>query len=125
MNDRTKHLLGDVLLLLVAVIWGIGFPAVKLALEGGLPTFTQLSMRFAIASAGLFVWQAMTPAGKINLKKMSTVRHGLILGIFLFLGFAFQTAALVYTTVIKKRISDRCLCRPRSFCQLGVFQKES
>lgn len=101
MNERTKHLLGDSLLLLVAIIWGVGFPVVKVALTEGLSTFSQLSLRFAFASLGLLAWQAGTKKGRRSLKRPATIRRGLILGAFLFLGFSLQTAALVFTTVSK------------------------
>lgn len=97
MQKDTKSYLGDLMLLLVALIWGFGFIAVKIGLNNGMGPFFLLFLRFSVAAAILFPFQIK------SLKKMSlkTWKRGCILGIFIFLGFAFQTIGLNYTTTSK------------------------
>lgn len=86
-----------VFLFIVAVIWGGGFPAVKIALTTGITPFYLITARFSIAAIILFVfkYKAMKPYLKSHLLP------GLLLGAFLFLGFAFQTFGIEYTTPSK------------------------
>lgn len=97
MKETTRHWFGDVLLLLVALIWGMGFIAVKIGLNSGTSPFYLLALRFSIAALILI---------PLQYKKIKTIstrawQHGFILGIFLFLGFALQTIGLNYTTTSK------------------------
>lgn len=86
-----------ILLFLVAIIWGGGFPAVKIALETGITPFYLITARFSIAAVILFIfkYKAMKPYLKTHLLP------GLLLGTFLFLGFAFQTFGIEHTTPSK------------------------
>jgi drug/metabolite transporter (DMT)-like permease len=83
-----KRLYADLVLLLVAFIWGITFPVIKIALENISP-FAFNAIRFSIA-AFLFI-----PFLKLTKKDFST---GFKIGILVFLGYTFQTAGLHYTT---------------------------
>lgn len=88
--------LGKMGLVIVAVIWGSGFVASALALEN-YSAYQILALRFTLA---FVVWLI------INIKKLkkfsvTTMWRGSLLGVFLFLAFAFQTVGLQYTTPSK------------------------
>lgn len=97
MQEKTKHYLGDLTLLSVAIIWGFGFIAVKIGLNSGMSPFYLLFLRFTVAALCLLPFQIK------KLKKISlqTWKRGSLLGVFLFLGFGFQTIGLSYTTTSK------------------------
>lgn len=87
---------GKIGLTLVAIIWGSGFVASALALES-YSAYQILALRFTIAFLVLII---------INFKRLKnlslkTIRRGSLLGVFLFLAFAFQTVGLQYTTPSK------------------------
>ena len=83
----------DFFLLLVTFFWGITFVIVKEAIEK-VGVFVFLSQRFILAFLLIFficfMWRRPVTT--------QLLRHGIILGILLFGGYAFQTAALLYTT---------------------------
>lgn len=83
----------DIALLFVTFIWGTTFLTVKNALTGIAP-FTFLAIRFSIAFIFLILYKPST------LRKLSPdqLKPGLLIGTFLFSGFAFQTIGLKYTS---------------------------
>lgn len=83
----------DILLLAVAFIWGSTFILVKNALEGITP-FTFLAIRFLLSFFCLLL--ISRPGKKIFSKQLWYA--GLIIGILLFAGYAFQTIGLIFTT---------------------------
>lgn len=90
-----KRLLADLALLGVAAVWGTTFAVVKEA-TAQLPTFHYLAMRFALAALVLAVLhprhfgrQALTGP---------TLHAGVVIGAFLFGGYALQTLGLQTTT---------------------------
>jgi len=92
MFKLSKEYIADLLLLSVTIFWGSTFIIVKKAIEE-MPTFAFLSIRFWIASI-LLMLMFLRRLKKINMK---LVRDGIILGIVLFLAYAFQTVALQYS----------------------------
>jgi len=83
----------DVLLLLVALIWGSTFVLVKRAVAQ-YPVYAFLFLRFALATGVLLVLfgrhlQRLSP---------SMLLAGVAIGLFLFGGYAFQTVGLQYTS---------------------------
>lgn len=89
---KKKMLYADLALILVAIIWGSGFVVTKGALKYVTP-FNLTFYRFSIASILL---------GIVNYKRLlnasvKDIKAGLIIGVFLFGGFAFQTVGLQYT----------------------------
>ena len=85
----------DFLLLFAAAIWGSGFVAADIALEGWPPILIT-ALRFSIAAL-LFL-----PFVLKNLKSVvAEFWPGLIIGLFLGLAFIFQTIGLLYTTPSK------------------------
>ena len=85
------RLSADLALVAITAVWGASFVVVKDALVRADP-FVFLALRFA---AGALVATALAARG---LRRPGVLRAGLVLGVFLFLGFSFQTAGLVYTT---------------------------
>lgn len=88
-----KKSTANLMLVIVTIIWGGGFIATAAALETFNP-FYVLMIRF-VGSALLSVAVAACAIREI---KASTIRKGLIAGIFLFLAFAFQTFGLQGST---------------------------
>ena len=85
-------LLPGLALLAAAAVWGITFPLVKDALDD-IAVFEFLAIRFAIAT---LVLSAIRPAAARKVFR-SNVRAGLIAGMLLALGHAFQTLGLERT----------------------------
>ncbi|MBI4481744.1 MAG: DMT family transporter [Acidobacteria bacterium] len=86
----------DLVLALVAFIWGLSFVVVKLALEE-FPPLLFLSLRLTLASAILALyfrrrWRELDG---------HSLKYGSLIGLFLFLGFALQTLGLKGTTPSK------------------------
>lgn len=97
MQEKTKHYLGDLMLLSVAIIWGFGFIAVKIGLNSGMSPFYLMFLRFTVGFLALLPFQIK----KLNKISIQTWQRGSLLGFFLFLGFALQTIGLSYTTTSK------------------------
>lgn len=82
----------DFLLLTVAIAWGVTFLMVQEAIES-VPVYAFLFWRFAIAT----ILMAIIAYKYFNELNKATIIYGVILGIFLFSGFATQTFGLAYT----------------------------
>ncbi len=83
----------DLLLLLVSFFWGITFVTVKEAIQF-MPPFSFLSWRFSLAFLLLFL---------VSIKRVRRIdieigKYGIFIGLFLFMGYGFQTVGLQYTT---------------------------
>jgi drug/metabolite transporter (DMT)-like permease len=91
-----EHYKADLWLLLATFFWGITFVTVKDAMRYASP-LAFLGVRFLLAGLLLlpFCYKAFA---RLNKKGW---RDGIILGVFLFGGFAFQTAGLVHTTATR------------------------
>lgn len=92
-NSRFSPLTADLCLLGVTAIWGATFVTVKNALPY-IPTFSFLAVRFLIAAVCL---AAIYPS-RVKALNRRTLRAGILIGVFLFAGYGFQTFGLVYTT---------------------------
>jgi drug/metabolite transporter (DMT)-like permease len=75
----------------MTAFWGTTFVMVKGALSHGDP-YSFLALRFSIGAL------ALTAIARRELLVPQTLRRGLLLGVFLFLGFVLQTVGLVTTT---------------------------
>lgn len=91
-----KGIQAEIYLLGIVIIWGATFAIVKGILDQIMP-FTFLAYRFFWAAfiLGLIFWKRLKNIDKIILGK------GFLIGIFLFLGYTFQTVGLKYTTATK------------------------
>ncbi|MGI6156197.1 MAG: DMT family transporter [Enterococcus lemanii] len=90
-----KHA-SKIALFLVAIIWGTGFVASSLALETLTPNEI-LVIRFSLAFVVLLVMNG----SRLKQIKKSDMLKGSLVGLFLYLGFYFQTVGLQYTTPSK------------------------
>jgi len=90
--SKLKEFGADFSLLLVAICWGGTFFIVQDAIEE-TPVYIFLFWRFFIATIFMLLFSFK------DFKKLdiATLRAGSILGVFMFLGFAFQTFGLTYT----------------------------
>lgn len=93
---KKNSIFADIGLLLVAVIWGGGFIAVKDSLNVITP-FYQMAIRFGLSTMLMYV-VFYSRVKKIN---KTQLKNGTIIGVFLFLGFAFQTVGINYTSAGK------------------------
>lgn len=91
-SHKVRELGADFLLLMVAVAWGSTFFIVQAAVNE-TPVYTFLFWRFMLAAVLMAVisWKQWRFINKEVLKA------GTLLGLFMFLGYAFQTFALTYT----------------------------
>lgn len=92
-NPSGGKLGADLLLLSAAFFWGLAFPLVKEALSH-VTVLVFLGQRFALAFLLLFALCLF----RLRSFRGTVLRHGALLGIFLFAAFFLQTAALRYTT---------------------------
>ncbi len=83
----------DLSLLMVTFFWGLTFVTVKEAIEF-IPPFSFLFCRFSIA----FLLLLLISIKRIKNLNSDILKSGFFIGIFLFLGYAFQTVGLKYTT---------------------------
>lgn len=90
----------DLLILTAALIWGFAFVAQRAGMQFIGP-FTYNFIRFAMG--GLFLIPIIIKKKKIIIKSKirSNIKFGVILGIVIFLGSAFQQSGIVYTTAGK------------------------
>lgn len=88
-------------LILVTVIWGGGFVASDMALKSMKP-FQIMMVRFLLASVLMGVISWGQRKGEEKLKDRSgAIKAGVLMGVTLFMGFAFQIIGLQYTTPSK------------------------
>lgn len=86
----------DLMLFFVALFWGTGFTVTKMALEN-FSTVQLLFFRFFIASViSIIIFNK-----SMRKMKKSDLKSGIIMGIFLSLGFIFQTFGLEGTSAGK------------------------
>ncbi|MDD3023531.1 MAG: DMT family transporter [Syntrophomonadaceae bacterium] len=93
MPTSNKRIQAEVSMLLVACIWGTTFVIVKNALVEIGP-FLFLGIRFIAA----FLMLAILSFSDIRRISWATLGYGSLLGVFLLLGYTFQTVGLKYTT---------------------------
>jgi drug/metabolite transporter (DMT)-like permease len=95
-TNRRRQLGADLALLMVTLIWGGTFVMVKDA-TSGYPVFGFLAIRFALALAGLLA----IGGRRLRTLNRRNVASGILLGLFLLAGYAFQTLGLQHTTASK------------------------
>ena len=95
--DKKRATYSELALLFITLIWGLGFPITKLAVNNGFGPNTIMVGRFLTAAILLGI------VYNKKLKKINkqVIIFGSITGVFLFLGFFFQTMGSVYTTASK------------------------
>lgn len=106
MQASRRRLLAELTLGLVAVLWGTTFIVTKDVIRT-VPVHGFLALRFgigALAIAPLALAEARRGrlAGQpTGLSKASVIGPGVLLGLFLFMGYEFQTLGLIWTTTSK------------------------
>ncbi|NLX86040.1 MAG: DMT family transporter, partial [Clostridiales bacterium] len=88
-----KQLKADLALLSVVIVWGSTFVLTKDAIQH-IETYNFLMLRFGIAVLMLLLFSIKKLPGLDRV----TIKNGAILGLLLFIGYAFQTVGLNYTT---------------------------
>ncbi len=91
-KSKLKEFGADFSLLLVAIAWGGTFFIVQDAIEQ-TPVYLFLFWRFSIAA----LLMAMISFKEFKKLDYETLKAGLILGLFMFFGYAFQTFGLKFT----------------------------
>lgn len=91
---KNKNILADGSLLLVALIWGMGFPATEYAIDSGLSSAMILLLRFSVAALAI---------GALSFPKLRGITrkewlNGAISGVILFAAFMVQIEAQSRTT---------------------------
>ncbi len=128
MKIKQEHI-ADLLLFSVTIFWGSTFIIVKKSIEI-MPTFAFLSLRFWLASV-ILITLFFTKLKKLDTK---ILRDGTLLGVMLFLSYAFQTVALEYSkasvvgfltglNVVMVPVMSALIIKkpPRIYSQIGVF----
>ncbi|NGQ94351.1 DMT family transporter [Brevibacillus sp. SYP-B805] len=95
-----KQLVADLVLLLIAFIWGATFLVVQNAVST-LPPNTFNGVRFTIASLFLALILLLFARHERASFNRQLVKNGMFVGLWLFAGYALQTMGLVYTTPSK------------------------
>lgn len=89
--EGRARLQADGALALMTAFWGTTFVVVKGALGDGDP-YSFLALRFALGAL------VLSAVARRQMLEPRMLRRGLLLGLFLFLGFVLQTVGLVSTT---------------------------
>lgn len=97
---NNKHTAAHFSLLLVAFIWGLTFVVVQNAIAF-LEPFTFNAIRFFIAGFLLFLVLLIFKRNELVKFNRQLLLAGIMIGFWLFIGYAFQTAGLLYTTSSK------------------------
>jgi drug/metabolite transporter (DMT)-like permease len=101
---RNRKVLGNVLLLLTAIIWGTAFAAQRAGMESIEPlTFTAARMWPAALAVGFvaLVTRRRSPTGTQKTDRKQTILGGICCGFFLVSATIFQQIGIVYTTAGK------------------------
>lgn len=95
--SNKKVVIAESALVIVTIIWGLGFPITKIAVNNGFGANTIMVGRFLTAS---IILSAIYFRRFKNINK-DILKYGIITGVFLFFGFYFQTLGNVFTTPSK------------------------
>ena len=86
--------LARIILTTAGIIWGLGFIGNKYVLDNGWNDSQLLFVRFFTATVAIFIVYHK----RILRSNIDVFKRGMFLGVFLYLGFFFQTWGLVHTT---------------------------
>jgi drug/metabolite transporter (DMT)-like permease len=92
----SRSLKAHLLLVTITLIWGSTFVLIKAALADSSPIMLN-AVRMSLAAVLLIIWYRKHLAG-LNRRSLAM---GCVVGLFLYLGYAFQTAGLRLTTPSK------------------------
>ena len=97
MKKLVKRYIAESGLLLIGILWGMGFVTVKIGLNAGMNTFYLMWLRFL----GSFMLLSILFRKKIKKVSKDDLKAGVILGIIQYFGYVFQTYGAAHTTVGK------------------------
>ena len=97
MKKLVKRYIAESGLLLIGILWGMGFVTVQIGLNAGMNTFYLMWLRFL----GSFVLLSILFRKKIKKVSKDDLKAGIILGIIQYFGYVFQTYGAANTTVGK------------------------
>lgn len=97
---KKSSLFADSSLLIVAFIWGATFVLVQNAIAF-LEPFSFNGVRFTIAAILLGGWLLIFEKSQLKQLNRQLIFSGIIIGFWLFIGYAFQTLGLLYTSSSK------------------------
>lgn len=115
---KSTHFLGEGALLLMTIIWGGTFVIVKESLHD-ISSMLFISIRFGVAALIISVY-LLFKKHKLN---KNAFLSGIFLGVFLFMGFMFQTIGLNYTTATKSGFITGSLVVMVPFLQMLIEKK--
>lgn len=92
--------MADISLLLTALVWGATFVIVQNAIAF-LEPFTFNGVRFTMAGLLLLIWLFLFERQQLKMLERRILLSGIFIGFWLFVGYAAQTAGLMYTTSSK------------------------
>lgn len=95
-NPKQIKFLASLGLIITTIIWGSAFVVMKNSVDQVSPCYL-LAVRFSVAAVGML--GVFWPQNKGITKR--DIRCGMILGVFLFTSYLFQTYGLKYTTASK------------------------
>ena len=127
---KNKTMLGNVLLLLTAMIWGTAFAFQRAGMESVEPfTFTAARMFLAACAAGaaslFFSGKEKLPEKERREKKRATVLGGIVCGLFLATASLFQQVGIVTTTAGKAGFITALYILLVPVLNLILFKKKS
>ncbi|MFC5602025.1 DMT family transporter [Sporosarcina koreensis] len=114
-----KKYIGEIGLLLTAIIWGSGFVGSAVALDTYTP-YQILAGRFLIGAVLL----CAVFYKKMKFISKSTLVKGAILGVFLYIAFALQTVGLQFTTPSKNAFLTAVNVVVVPFIGLAIYRRK-
>ena len=123
LSPSSKHWRADATLALVALMWGTTFVVVKAALTE-ISTFYFLALRFSLAATAIAPLLIVAVRAEGFRATLRGVGGGLIVGVFLTLGYALQTFELLIPPQATQAFSPGCIscwyrCYLRPFIGAG------
>jgi len=113
-----KRIKAEIFLVLVTIIWGGTFAIIKTGLEDSTPLML-LAVRFGAA----FLLFTLFYYRKFRFKGRSTIINGIVLGIFMFIGYAAQTVGLAYTTASRAGFISFTFALFVPFLQIWILKR--
>ncbi|MBB6482607.1 DMT family transporter [Spirochaeta isovalerica] len=114
-----KRIKAEIFLVLVTIIWGGTFAIIKTGLEDSTPLML-LAVRFGAA----FLIFSLLYFKKFKFNGKKTIINGIILGIFMFIGYAAQTVGLAYTTASKAGFISFTFALFVPFLQIWILKRK-
>ena len=110
-----KQRIGFLATLMTTLIWGSSFVIMKNTLDA-LPVMYLLAFRFTVASVLMGIFSIK----QIKAMNKKTLRGGVVMGIFLFLAYTFQTYGLDNTTPGRNAFLTAVYCVIVPFLNWGI-----